>query len=228
MARPLEVAGIDAYRRGRESGWVAIQLRGKRFGGAVSERSLSLLLERLGEAGVIGIDMPIGLPTKQARRCDLDAREFVGLRRSSVFLAPPRRIYQQPDYQRASALCRELTGKGLSQQAWGLRDKVMELAPLAKRDSRLIEVHPEVSFREMAGEELAYPKSTWSGQQLRINLLATAGIELPPILERACGVPASDVIDAAGAAWSARRVAITKGQALPAQGATGDGKVIWR
>jgi predicted RNase H-like nuclease len=82
--------------------------------------------------------------------------------------------------------------------------------PHALTDERIIEVHPEVSFRELAGQPLAHPKKTADGRQERRLLLARAGIVLPP-LPRA--LPVVDALDAAVAAWTAARWA--RGEALP-------------
>jgi predicted RNase H-like nuclease len=76
-------------------------------------------------------------------------------------------------------------------------------------DERIHEVHPELSFRTLAGgEPLPYAKKTWRGQNLRRALLAEAGgIVLPDALGEADRVPVDDVLDAAVAAWSAHRIA---------------------
>jgi len=39
-------------------------------------------------------------------------------------------------------------------------------------------VHPEVSFRVMAGASLPYAKTSWAGQMRRRALLHTSGIML--------------------------------------------------
>ncbi len=71
------------------------------------------------------------------------------------------------------------------------------------------EVHPEVSFRELAGgAPLAHAKKTRPGQNLRRSLPAGAGLVLPDELGEADRVPADDVLDAAVAAWSAHRIAL--------------------
>jgi predicted RNase H-like nuclease len=52
-----------------------------------------LLASHLG--AMVAIDIPIGLTeTGEARTCDIEARRLVGLRRSSIFPAPDRRILQ--------------------------------------------------------------------------------------------------------------------------------------
>jgi predicted RNase H-like nuclease len=102
------------------------------------------------------------------------------------------------------------------------------LQGVAKRDKRLVEVHPEVSFCEMAGATLEDPKLTWNGQRRRLELLRGEGIELPPYLSDAADVPPADLIDAAAAAWSARRVARETAKPFPKDYTGGTQPVIWR
>jgi predicted RNase H-like nuclease len=78
---------------------------------------------------------------------------------------------------------------------------------------RVVEVHPEASFAELAGAVLQLRKSCWAGMVLRRRLLAAAGISLPDDLGLAGGkAGVDDVLDAAAAAWTAVRV--LRGQAL--------------
>ena len=76
-------------------------------------------------------------------------------------------------------------GKGISRQAYALRSKILEVEPHWLADERIIECHPEVSFRAMAEEPLGWSKKTWNGQMLRRRLLAEQGIVLPD--ELGCG-----------------------------------------
>jgi predicted RNase H-like nuclease len=166
------------------------------------------------EAEVIAIDMPIGLPDT-VRDCDLAARAFVGPRRSSVFMTPPADVLYADSYAEANRISREKYGNGISRQAYGLAANVRVVNDLAEQDPRLIEVHPEVSFRALLGKELAFSKSTWNGQAIRRRALADAGIRLPELLEEAGSVPPADVLDAAVAAWTARRYASGEARSLP-------------
>lgn len=88
-------------------------------------------------------------------------------------------------------------------------------------------MHPEVSFREMAGQPIQWAKTTWNGQILRHRHLALAGITLPDELDEAGGVPVADVFDAAVAAWSARRYAAGEARSLPESAQLGERQVIW-
>ena len=77
---------------------------------------------------------------------------------------------------------------------------------------RIIEVHPELSFRELAGAPLEYSKKTYNGVMMRLRLLERAGIEIPAELGSVGGVALDDVLDAAVAAWSSWRY--VRGEAL--------------
>jgi predicted RNase H-like nuclease len=203
------VVGVDRYRRG----WVAVSLDPLRVFAAARLASLAS-----GDAACIGVDMPIGLPESGEREADVLARRFVGPRWSSVFMTPPRAVLEAESYAAANALARTLPGgKGISRQAWALKETIFEVEAL--NDPRVIEVHPEVSFRAMAGSHLAHAKSTWNGQALRRRILAGHGIELPELLDEAGDVPVADVLDAAAVAWTARRHA--RGEASSLAG------VIW-
>ncbi len=71
-------------------------------------------------------------------------------------------------------------------------------------DDRILEVHPEVSFRALARRALP-PKATWNGFMERRRSLAEGGIVLPETLRE--DAPLVDVLDAAAASWSAKRYA---------------------
>ena len=162
-------------------------------------------LDELSLTGVVGIDMPLGLLADGWRDADALARRALGRRGVTVFAIPPRPVWQQPTYADANRPCRELTGKGLSAQTWGLRGKLLE-ADAYRRTSpaRLYEVHPELAFAALAGAPLQDSKHTTAGLARRRELLHRAGLALPP---RVIGAPENDLLDAAAVAWSARRIA---------------------
>jgi predicted RNase H-like nuclease len=212
--QPLIVAGIDGYGRGA---WVSVVLNGGRFSRAFPGRSLAEILPRIDDAEVIGIDIPIGLPDgPQRRQADLLARLRLGKLASTVFLTPPRAVLEAATFADGNRIAVELTGKGLSMQAFGLRARIFEAEAFARVDPRICEVHPEVSFAALnGGLPLADSKASWVGLPLRRGLLAAAGIRLPDDLGEANRVPVDDVLDAAAAAWSAFRVAAGIAESLP-------------
>ncbi len=224
----MQVTGLDACRRG----WVAVSLDGAERAGVAARlqvqavRVHQTLADALDgtEARVVGIDMPLGLLESGWREADRAARGLLGPRRSSVFAIPPRAVWEQASYQAASQRCRELTGQGLSIQAWGLRARLLEAdRHRGSSPHPLYEVHPELAFRAMAGAPLEHSKHTPQGRELRRDLLSRAGIALPPTprapTPRASTprAPVTDTLDAAAVAWSAWRIATGRAVVIPAR-----------
>lgn len=98
----------------------------------------------------------------------------------------------------------------------------------AASDRRIVEVHPEVSFWALnRGAPLPYRKNSWNGLMMRLELLRSAGVVLPPALDGPDDVQPDDVVDAAAAAWSARRVVRGEARSLPeATGVDQNGRPI--
>jgi predicted RNase H-like nuclease len=209
----MPVLGVDAC----PEGWIGIRLDASI---AVSAFCASTIHELVGAArrvDVVGIDIPIGLPTDLPRQAEVLARRLVGPRASSVFTPPPRAVLEAPTHAEASAVSRRLIGQGVTQQAYRLVPKILQVDDwLPSAGVPVVEVHPEVSFAAMAGAVLAEPKTTWPGFQLRRRLLADVGIWLAGDLGLAgLRVGADDVLDAAAVAWSAQRVVRGEAVSLP-------------
>lgn len=205
------VVGVDAYK----GGWVTVALRNRSVERCAVYGRIQELLEDHFDASVVAIDIPIGLPGRGAREADGLARSFVGPRRSSVFSTPPRSVLEAATYQDALEVTRNLGVVGISKQSFALAPKILEVDEVARSDERVVEVHPEVSFRAMAGQILKYSKKSWNGAAIRRSLLAQHDIVLPDNLGGAGVAPVDDVLDAAAAAWTADRVARGKGVSLP-------------
>ena len=198
------VTGIDACK----GGWVAVTLAPS--GARVT---VAAALGDLPMEGVTGIDMPLGLLADGWRTADLLARRALGRRGSCVFAIPPRSVWAQPSYAEAGRRCRELTGRGLSAQAWGLRARLLEADEFRRGGGHpLHEVHPELSFAELAGAPLAETKHSAAGRARRRALLAAAGIALPGA---PAGAAEDDLLDGAAVAWSALRIASGTARVLP-------------
>jgi predicted RNase H-like nuclease len=209
------VLGVDACK----AGWVGVLLDGGSVRAFVAS-TIDLLIaqaEQDGPLAVVAVDMPIGLPDKAPRQADLLARSAIGRLSSSVFTTPVRAALLAPTHRDAVLINREFTGQGLSIQAYGLRGKLFEVDQWVKRAGALVvEVHPEVSFAQLAGAPLTVRKSTWAGAERRRALLASAGIALTGELGLAGqAVGVDDVLDAGAAAWSALRVARGEAVSLP-------------
>lgn len=207
------MAGLD----GCKSGWVSLCLEDNQFAEARRFERAADAFARWPDLTVLAIDIPIGLSAPYPRAADLSARKFLGLGGSSVFPTPPREVLEEVTYEGASARSLQLHAKGLSRKSYGLRAKILEVNELAARESRVNEVHPEVSFREMAGGKTRtwHPKKTWAGQAQRRSCLASVGIVLPDDLGDAGLTAPDDILDAAAAAWSAQRIATGQARSLP-------------
>jgi predicted RNase H-like nuclease len=160
-----------------------------------------------GELGAIGVDMPIGLSDDGPRRCDQEARELVGPRRSSVFPAPVRPVLGARTYEQALARSRQASGVGLSKQAWHLVPRIKELDALLDptRQGRIFECHPEAAFAALAGRPMAHPKAQRAGRDERLALLRDRVPGVDALVARPPkGAASDDLLDAAVLAVTAR------------------------
>ncbi len=193
MSEQSAVLGVD----GCPGGWI---------GALVTASSVEwLLLPDMAAvlavpAAAVGIDIPIGLPAVGPRACDLAARQRLGARRSSVFPAPVRAALAASTYLEACELSRQASGRALSVQAWNLVPRIRDVDRTLTQHGRVVEVHPEVVFAELAGP-LASKKDP-AGQAARIGALQA---ELPswPTPPRPARI--DDALDALACAWTARR-----------------------
>ncbi len=209
------VAGADVWK----GKWVVVILDDGHFSRGFVAATFAEVVENLNDVAIIGVDIPIGLPTGADRRMsDIEARAFVGSRRSSVFFTPPAELLDCTSAAEANDLARRLNIPGIAAQTFALKKQILAVQPFAERDDRIYEVHPEVSFREACGEEVLWPKSSWNGQMVRRSILAERGIELPQILHELGGADPSDILDASIVAWSATRIARDSAKRFPEHG----------
>ena len=224
------VLGVDACR----AGWVGIALTGDRIEAYQTRRIADLVKSAAadGPLEVIAVDIPIGMPDNSRRQADVEARRAVGQLASSVFMTPVRGTLEYGDHGSASAHNRERVGEGISIQAFGILPKVREVDLwLPHAPCRVVEVHPEVSFATLNGAPLEVRKHTWTGARLRHRLLADAGIDIRDIGEPGAKAGVDDVLDAAVAAWTARRVHAGTASSLPPESevfSDGQRSSIWR
>jgi predicted RNase H-like nuclease len=224
------VLGVDACK----SGWVGIALSEETVS-AHFAAGIDALVEEASSDGplaVIAVDIPIGLPDTGRRQADVLARKAVGPLWASVFITPVRPALEAPDYASAAGLSRRLAGEGISRQAFALQPKILQVDRWVRQAlHRVVEVHPEASFAQLAGTALQSRKSTWAGAALRHRLLARAGIGLPDDLGHAGEKAAvDDVLDAAAAAWTAHRVLRGRARTCPSPPETfsdGLASAIW-
>ncbi len=168
-------------------------------------------------ADAVGIDIPVGLPDRGPRRCDLEARRRLPGRGSTVFPAPLRAVLGARDYADARARSVAAGGRSLSVQTWNIVPKIREVdAALSPADEdRVVEVHPELCFAVLAGHPLP-PKRTGPGRAARIAALSgwvDAATALP---DRPATARPDDALDALAAAWTALRWLHGDAEVLPA------------
>ncbi|MDE0579305.1 MAG: DUF429 domain-containing protein [bacterium] len=215
------VAGVDAAK----GGWV-MAATGTASGSPVTFTLWPCFADVWAEAQrqgmlAIGVDMPIGLPGQERRHSDIEARELLGPRRSSLFWTPPLGVLDATDHAEANRRSRETTSRGLSIQAFHLLPKVREVRAVLTPDDlspqsqpQAAEVHPETSFTVLAGHPMSASKRQPSGQAERLAALAPEFDNLDTTPQPLSGATLDDLLDAAAAAWTARRMAAGTAMAL--------------
>ncbi len=198
------VLGVD----GCPGGWVGALVRGRSVEWLVLPDAAAILAA---DAAVIAIDIPIGLPEPgldYRRSADLEAREFLRpwAAGNAVFFTPVRQILGLDTYAEANVLSRQLTGKGLAKQTWNITGRIaaVDFALGDPADARVIEVHPEVSFR-LLDERINTSKATARGAGQRISALASWLDITDALADVPAGPGLDDCLDACAAAWSATR-----------------------
>jgi predicted RNase H-like nuclease len=200
------VAGVDGYR----GGWVAFKVAMPNHATSIEVVDLpAWLRERPPDLGSLAIDIPIGL-LNGSRACDKAARNLLGQQRgTSVFAAPCRSALSAKSHAAATATNLDMTGRGLSQQAWGIAPKIKQVDDAITPDSQrwAFEVHPEVCFWVLNQRRpMKHNKKTKEGAAERLALLRRVFTEIERHLaNRPRRVGADDLLDAAVAAWTALR-----------------------
>ncbi len=224
VTRAGRVAGLDGCR----GGWFCVLAAGRpaSFDWFLAP-TFAAAFERLAGCPVIGVDMPIGLPERGARVCDVEARRRLGPRRgASVFPAPPRPLLGAADYGDACARREALDGKCISLQTYHILPRIAEddrvLAGNPGRASCVREVHPELAFATLNGDTpIEAPKRSPEGFAERRQLLQAAVGTAP--LESALAacprrvVARDDVLDAFAVMLAAARIALGEGRRVPAE-----------
>ena len=215
------LAGVDGCR----AGWLCLSRTGD--GGVVEARVFATAAQLVDAtaAAVIAWDIPIGLAAGDGRGCDALARRLLGSpRAASVFTAPIRPALGAATQAAASAATRAVNGKGVAAQAFGIYAKVAEVDALLRARpalcERIVEVHPEVSFRAWNdGVAITPGKKTRDGFAVRRALVerhfggdAFTRVRAQWTKSR---VADDDVLDAYAALWSAERIARGVAVSLP-------------
>lgn len=222
------IAGVD----GCKGGWIAaIAGPGREEPPRLRVvRGIAELLDGPEAAGLLAVDMPVGLPdfvTGSGRGPERLVRPLLGERQSSVFSIPARAAVEARDYREACelALAHSDPPRKVSKQGFHLFPKIREIDALLRGRpelrGRVFEVHPELAFRTMRGMPLSTPKKIRgavnpAGMNERRALLIAAGLSAGLVHAPAPrGAAADDVLDALAALVVARHIAAGRGSPFP-------------
>jgi predicted RNase H-like nuclease len=247
------VLGVD----GCPGGWCCVPIHTGRDRCAVREPALYASFDAVlaAEADVICVDIPIGLPEGRGRRrCDELAQNLMSSKKPSVFLPPMRQVLRHADFAafltgaptpqveriRLHRLACDITERMigerlLSIQAFSISPKIHEvdqcISPThqhARSVPRVCEVHPELCFRALNGDEIVLSKkSEEDGQrerwELLLKVLRTTLPDKPSLLpwpKSKCAL--DDYIDALVCAWTAVCIFRDEAQPIPKNPPTDD------
>jgi len=190
--------GLD----GVPGAWVAVYLAAyeQYFDYGLLDRLLAVSYERA------MIDVPIGLPQRGYRTCDVEARERV---KSRVFLGARWKVWEFETYKQANESYWRDGDHGISMQLWCIRDKLKEVNELItpQLQSRLMESHPELVFWRLSGGKRLKNKKSHEGRSQRIGLLKLNGFDKIDKwlgLRHGTNIGRDDLIDACACALAAR------------------------
>ncbi len=226
VAERRHVVGVD----GAPGGWVSVALDDDCLARVEVQATFRQVVRASRGAEIVAVDIPIGLEPGARQCADREAKNYLRPYGARVFMTPPRAALEEPSYRKALAMLRAAGLPLISAQAYALRKKILEVDKVVEPGDRVREVHPEVSFRAMNGEvDLRHRKKTPWGLAERTNLLKRNGVWLPDAAFHLKRVGPDDVLDAAAAAWSARRIASGMGLSLPEEpGVSNDRPIaIW-
>jgi predicted RNase H-like nuclease len=197
-------AGVDGAR----GEWVVALTDGRSLV-LHSAPTVSAVLDLTAHCAAVGVDMPLHMPEKDYRPCELEAKALLGPARSSIFHTPVRAVLDTDSYIDACAVSRAVTGKAISKQSWYLLPSIRAWIAADVDRSRIVEVHPETTFR-VVGDGVTASKKTAQGAGQRLKALS-AFLPAAALVDAMATVPAGpamdDVLDAIAAAWSAARYA---------------------
>ncbi|MFN2432563.1 MAG: DUF429 domain-containing protein [Gemmatimonadota bacterium] len=215
MSRRTPVCGVDRFR----DHWLVATDLGPGRTRLHRAASFAAILAMPDVSHVI-VDVPVGLAIG-GRRCDVEARRLLGERRSSVFPAPIRAMFEARDYADACARRAAIEGKKCSKQSFAIMPIVREVdaSMTPELQSRVREGHPEVSFAALnGGTPVRHSKRDEAGKQDRLRLLCEHFDDLDErISAYAHRRAVVDILDAYAMLWTARRLREGTAGVLPAE-----------
>jgi predicted RNase H-like nuclease len=168
---------------------------------------------------VIALDAPIGLPDEPTpdgfRACDRDARKVLGWpRRVAIDPVPSRAALHAPSFEEARRIDPWLTPREFRRFRW-IIEVEEEIQPYRQRT--VYSCNPDLSYYLINGDTPMRFSKTWPvGFDERMILLAMRfpGIERL-VKDKIRGASRTNLLDAAGMLWSARRIAAKAITRLP-------------
>lgn len=207
----MNFIGVDACKKG----WFAAALDRRANWDIGIFRSIDALWSAFQNAFLILIDMPIGLPSDNKRRCDTEARKLLNRRASSVFPVPCREALHARTYRQACRINQQVLGVKLTIQTWNISAKILEVDRFLSNNKqarrRFRESHPELCFWALAGgRTMAYSKKTAQGFVERCSVLLKNCPQTNEIVQQALdqfkrkNLARDDILDAIALAVSAK------------------------
>ncbi|WP_224393006.1 DUF429 domain-containing protein [Pseudonocardia sp. ICBG1293] len=202
----MRISGVD----GVPGGWVVCVLHGsgrtREVTWTVVPDAAAVLTATAG-CDVVGVDIPLSVPTGARRReAEIVASARLGRARSSLFPTPPAAVLDAGSYADACTVAQGVTGKKISLQTWYIVPKIREFQQV-RLPSSVVEAHPELTFRTMAPSCGFASKKTARGAGQRIAALAEWVSPTAALGDLPAAARLDDVLDALACAWTAERVA---------------------
>lgn len=203
----MAVVGLDGCRRG----WVAVRIDGQ-------SRTIHFLTESDSAIDELlrlqfrraAVDMPIGLPERGYRDCDIEARKLLGANASRVFLGARRGMLTAQSQAKLNAALKRAGQPGVSAQLYGLKAKLGEADAFVRANPTidLREAHPELVFQRLNKDKPVPRKRDAAGIDLRRELLRRDGFanldEWLSSPRYGSGAKPDDILDACAMAIAAR------------------------
>ncbi len=213
----MEYLGID----GCSGGWVivAADSAGNCDGAFVSD--IEQTPDRFKDARLALIDIPIGLPDRRLRACDMQAKKMLGRKHASVFMTPCREAVYARSYEEACQICQYYTGKKISRQVWNILPKIREVDRFLRNhpafNNYYVESHPELCFLAFNGRRpLEFNKRREEGCRERLTILRRTFSTVDAVFKKLsvsfADAPAGrdDVLDALVLAVTASRFSLKR------------------
>jgi len=185
--KAMKFVGVD----GCKIGWFFTAINHENEWEIGVSENIEKLWETHKDASLILIDIPIGLPFKESRACDLEARKLLGKGKTSCVFPPPcREALTAETYETACEINKNKLGKKIRWQTWNISKKIKEVDDflIENHDARrnIRETHPEICFWGLAG-----------GRAMQISKKDKHGFEERFDLLKKVFPPAESIVDAA-------------------------------